>query len=123
MSAFGLVTFAHFTMGAAMGDEVLFAGHRFDSWLISMLLAGFVAAGMVVNLVFADVALLKSKVRRLPTGLRGWASSMVAPLGVFFVWNTFGLGDGGSVLELVVRIVAPMVAVAHATRLVFGSRP
>lgn len=119
LSCFGLVTFAHFTFG----EEVLFNGHRFDSWLLSMMLTGFFAAGMVVNLILADVALLKSKVRRLPTGLRGWASSMAAPLGVFFVWNTLGMGEGDSVIELVVRIVAPMIAVAYATRFLLGSRP
>jgi hypothetical protein len=119
VSCFGLVTLAHFTLG----EQVLFNGHRFDNWLLSMMITGFFAAGMVVNLILADVALLKSKIRRLPTGFRGWVSSMVAPLGVFFVWNTFGMGDGDSVLELVVRIVAPMIAVAYLSRLVLGARP
>ena len=118
VSSLGLVTLAHWTVGEA----VLFSGHQFDSWLLSMLIIGFFAAGMVVNLILADVTLLRSKVRRLPTGFRGWVSSMGAPLGVFFVWNMHGLGDG-SMLELVVRITAPMIAVAYATRLVLGSRP
>jgi hypothetical protein len=119
VSCFGLVTFAHFSVG----EEVLFSGHRFDSWLFAMLLTGFFAAAMVVNLILADVALLRGKIRRLPTGMRGWLSSMLAPLGVFFVWNVHGWGDGSSVIELVVRIVAPMIAVAYASRLVLGSRP
>ncbi len=119
LSCFGLVTAAHFTLG----EQVLYSGHRFDSWLVSMMITGFFAAGMVVNLILADVALLRLKMRRLPTGLRGWASSMAAPLGVFFVWSTLGMGQGDSVIELVVRIVAPMVAVAYATRIVLGGRP
>lgn len=119
VSCFGLVTLAHFTVG----EDVLFNGHRFDSWLMSMMITGFFAAGMVVNLILADVALLRSKVRRLPTGFRGWVSSMGAPLSVFFVWNSFGMGDGGSAIELVLRIVGPMIAMAYATRLVLGARP
>jgi hypothetical protein len=119
VTCFGLVTLAHFTVG----EEVLFNGHRFDSWLLSMLLTGFFAAGMVVNLIMADLALLKGKMRRLPTGFRGWASSMSAPLGVLFLWNTLGAGQGESMLEVVVTIVGPMIVVAYATRLVLGSRP
>lgn len=119
VSSLGLVTLSHLTIG----EQVLFAGHRFDSWLVSMMVTGFIAAGVVVNLILADVALLKMKLRRLPTGFRGWASSMVAPIAVFSAWAKLGLGDGESMLELVVRIVAPMIAMAYATRLFLGSRP
>ena len=61
--------------------------------------------------------------RRLPTGFSGWASSMLAPVVVFGLWMTWGWGDGSSIPELFVRIVAPMIVAVLGVRVVLGSRP
>lgn len=118
ISCFGLVTLLHFTFG----EQILFSAFSLDSWLLTMMLIGFFAAGMVVNLIVADVLLLKFKRYMLPTGPVGWATSMGAPLGVLFVWNTFGT-DGASMLEVVIRTVGPMIFAAHVARAIIGRRP
>ncbi len=116
-SCFGLVTFLHFTFG----EQAVLSEFHWDSWLVAMMLVGFFAAGMVVNLIVADVLLLRLKMRALPTGWAGWAGSMAAPIAVFFVWNMFE--EPSSVLGNVVRIVLPMLVVAHTLRFALGVRP
>jgi hypothetical protein len=122
VTIFGLVTISHFALGGA-ADDVIFAGHRFDSWLMSMLIAGFLGAAIVVSLIFADVALLSAKFRKLPTGLGAWMSSLLAPFALFVAWHVIGQDGGASVLESVLRFVVPFPASALFVRFALGKSP
>lgn len=118
LTSWGFTTLAYFTVGM----RVATFGY-FDDWLVSMLMVSFFAGLIVAALIASDLVLLRAKVRRLPTGIPAWASSLLAPIGVWFAWSFFGFGDGDSVLEVVVRIAAPIVAVPFALRALLGSAP
>lgn len=122
VTIFALVTISHLAIGGA-ADEVIFAGHQFDSWVMSMLIASFLGAAIVVSLIFSDVALLAAKVRKLPSGFGGWLSSMLAPLALFVGWHLVGQDGGSSVLESVLRFVVPFPASALFVRFVLGKKP
>jgi hypothetical protein len=116
-----LVSFSHLaTDGAA--DGVFLAGQRFDSWLVAMLLASFVSAALSVNVILADVALLRAKSRKLPTGVGAWLSAMLTPVGLFLGWHLLS-APSESILEAVIRFGAPFPASALALRWLFGQRP
>lgn len=119
LTTFGFVTLAHLSFG----EEVLLAGHRLDSFLLAILTLGFYASALVVLLVIADVTYLRWKWRKLPTGVPAWISSMLAPVVTFGAWASWGWGDGSSIPELFVRIVAPMVFSCFGLRAVLGSAP
>lgn len=121
VTMFALVTIAHLAVGGA-ADEVLLLGQHFDSWVMSMLLTGFVASAIVVSLIFADVALLAAKMRRLPTGFGAWMSSLLAPFALFFAWHLVP-GHGESVLESVLAFALPFPISALAIRFVIGRKP
>jgi hypothetical protein len=121
VTMWGLVTVSHLALGGA-GEEVLLAGQHFDSWVMSMLLAGFIASALVVSLIFADVALLWLKWRKLPSGFGGWMSSLLAPFALFYAWNLVG-GGGESMLEAALAIALPFPASALVTRFVLGRKP
>jgi hypothetical protein len=118
----GIVTIAHLLLGHDTADDVLYAGEHFDSWLISMMIAGFASAAIVVSLIFADVSLLALKWRKLPTGAGAWLSSMLAPVALHFTMQFFS-GAPESMLELVLRIVLPFPVSALLVRFALGSKP
>lgn len=118
----GLVTMSHLALGGA-GDAVIFAGHEFDSWVMSMLIASFLASAVVVSLILSDVALLAAKLRKLPTGFGGWFSSLLAPFALFVAWHVIGQDGGSSVLESVLRFALPFPASALVVRFALGRKP
>lgn len=122
VTIFGLVTFSHLVMGGS-ADQVIFAGHEFDSWVMSMLIASFLAAAIVVSLIVADVTLLAAKVRKLPTGFGAWLSSLLAPFALFVAWHLVGQDGGSSVLESVLRFALPFPASALFVRFALGRKP
>ena len=52
------------TVMFVIGAQMTIFGERLDSWALAMLLTGFVAAGLVVSLLVADVILLAMKLRQ-----------------------------------------------------------
>jgi len=118
LTSWGFTTLAYFTVGM----RALTFGY-FDDWLVSMLMVSFFAGLIVCSLIASDLVLLRSKLRRLPTGIPAWASSLLAPIGVWFAWSFFGFGDGDSMIEVVLRIAAPIVAVPLMLRALLGSAP
>ena len=58
----------------ALADWVGLAGRFTDEWWLAMLLGSFWASTLAVALVAVDVALLRSKFRARPTGIRSMAS-------------------------------------------------
>lgn len=113
-----LTGLAHLSIGLAS-----ISGGRLDSWLVAMLMCGFLGAAISVLLIGADLVLLSMRWRRLPTDLAAWLTSGIAPLATLMAWNVIGWGDGQHIPELVLRIVLPMVATAFVVRFVGGSAP
>ena len=111
------------TAGAFLIGMQALSGGMIDSWLVGMLWATFFGSTLGVILVGVDVALLKAKVRRLPTGLQAWIGGVLTPFGVFSLWQLPFFGQPETVLGLVAFLMLPMVGAALAVRLVFGSRP
>lgn len=116
-----LVTWSHLAIDGA-ADEVFLAGQHFDSWLVTILITSFVAAAISVNLLIADVALLRAKMRRIPTGIGAWLGSMLAPFALFLGWHVIA-APSESVLEAVLRFGLPFPITALATRFVIGRKP
>jgi len=121
VTLFGLVTISHLAVGGAL-DEVILAGHSFDSWVFAMAFAAMLGSPIVVSLILADVMLLAAKLRRLPRGFGAWLSAMLAPFALFFAWHV--IGDGGeSALEAVLALLLPFPVSALAVRFVLGQKP
>ena len=74
-------------------------------------------------LIGADVALLKSRIRRLPTGAAAWLSSILAPFAVFFIWTLPILPPPETVPGLVAFLMVPMWVASLLVRFVFGNAP
>lgn len=122
-TSWGFTTLAHMTLGLSVATLGHVTGVGFDDWIVAIMLVSFFSALVVVGLIASDVTLLKLKLRALPTGLSVWASSLLAPVGVWMAWHFFGMGDGDSMLELVLRIMIPIFAVPFVLRLMFGRAP
>lgn len=118
-----LTTWALTTLGSVLVGMYELSGGRFDNWLVGMLVASFFGAGLGVLLIGFDVLLLKAKMRSLPTGARAWISSLLSPLGVFFIWSLPFLPPPQSVFGTVVFIVGPMSAACFGARMLFGAKP
>ena len=118
VTVWGLTTLAHLTFGVAV-----LTGGRMDSWMLGMLFGSFFASICVAALVAADLLLLRTKLRRLPTGGPAWASAMLAPVAVWMGWAWLGAGDGSDVAEGVLRIAAPILLGPLGLRFVLGRAP
>lgn len=118
ITVWGLTTLAHLTFGVAA-----LTGGRLDSWMLGMLFGSFFASICVASLVAADLVLLRTKLRRLPTGAGAWLSSLLAPAAVWMGWAWLGAGDGEDVADAVLRIAAPIVLAPLALRLATGRAP
>lgn len=118
-----LTTWGLTTLGSVLVGMHALSGGRFDNWLVGMLVASFFGAGLGVLLVAIDVLLLRAKLRSLPTGARAWISSLLSPLGVFFIWSLPFLPPPESVAGTVLFIVAPMTAACFGARMLFGAKP
>ena len=90
-------------------------------------LAGFVAAGFafLVGTLMAvtDVALLKLRVRTLPTGWRVWAMGVIAPWPIFYSWQKLVRLAIVGLPELLLVFFLPMLATALVVRVALGTRP
>lgn len=118
LSVYGAVT-----AFAMLGVDWGFFG-KVAGWAVGMLIGSVWAFAFCIVLLLVDVALLAVRVRTLPTGRRGWAGALLAPLAVFGVygvvpphtfWRHGGWGVG-------LAIVLPMVGSALVTRVVSGNR-
>lgn len=121
VTLYGLVTVSHLALGGAIDGAVLL-GQETDAWAVAMLIASFVASGIVVSLICADVALLAAKLRRLPTGFGAWLGGLLAPFALMLAWHLVP-GQGESVLEGVLAFALPFPISALALRLVLGQKP
>ncbi|UJR82614.1 hypothetical protein [Sandaracinus amylolyticus] len=108
----------------AQSALVLPNGERLDAWLLVLLSSSFYAAMIVVGLLSADLVLLRTKLRRLPTNGRAWLSSLLAPVGVWLAWAIVGWGDEDTAIPMVVLLVSwPFLGAPLALRWMFGERP
>lgn len=120
LTSWALTTLFHFVLPS--GIFALTFGQT-DDWLVAMLLVSFFAGLVVASLVASDLVLLRLKLRKLPTGLSAWTSSLFAPVAIWLAWSFFGFGDGDSVLVTVTHIAAPIAAAPFVLRLLLGSKP
>lgn len=118
-----LTTWGLTTLGSVLVGMHALSGGRFDNWLVGMLAASFFGAALGVLLIGVDVLLLKAKMRALPTGARAWISSLLSPLGVFFIWSLPFFSPPESVLGGVLFIVGPMSTACLGARMLFGAKP
>lgn len=103
---------------------VLPNGERLDQWLVMLFGASFFAAMCVVGLLSADLALLRTKQRKLPTGGRAWVTSLLAPISVWVAWNLVGWGDEDTSIPVAVALIAwPFLGGPLALRWALGERP
>lgn len=103
---------------------VLPNGEQLDAWLLVLVSSGFFASMVVCGLLAADLALLRVKARKLPTGGRAWLSSLLAPLGIWIAWSVVGWGDEDTAVPLAVLLFAwPFAGVPLALRWLVGERP
>lgn len=112
----GLATLGSLVMGA----DVISLG-LVDDWALLMLWATFFGSTMGVFLVGADVTLLKLKMRRLPTGMQAWMSSLGTPFACYGAWML--LPPPSTPLGGALFVLGPMFGAALVTRLLLGSRP
>jgi hypothetical protein len=118
-----LTTWSLTTLGQVLVGMHVLSGGRFDNWLLGMLFASFFGAGLGVLLVGVDVLLLRLKWRRLPTGGRAWISSLLSPLGVFFILSLPFLPPPQSALGTVITLLGSMSAATFGARMLFSQRP
>jgi hypothetical protein len=109
------------TLAFLLAGQAQILGERLDTWAVAMLITGFLAAGHVVALLVADVLLLGLKLRRLPTGGRAWASSMLSPFALQLLWMLPVPVE--SFFGLAVWIAVSMLAAVTLVRLAFGTPP
>ncbi len=112
------------TAFAALGvDWGLFG--KVAGWAVAMAVATVWTFAYVAILLVIDLALLAVRVRTFPAGSRGWLTSLVSPLLVFGIYgaappHTFWRYGGWGVAA---AVIAPMILVALATRVVGGRKP
>lgn len=108
---------------AALGiDRGIFG--KVIGWILGMALGSVWAFAYVLLLLSVDLLLLAMRVRTLPVGRRGWASSALSPLLVLpaywlappYAFYTYG------VLGVAIAVIAPMVLVALGVRVVGGQK-
>lgn len=105
----------------SLAELVGLDGRFTDEWWLAMLLGSFWASTLAVSLVAVDVALLRVKLRRLPTGFRCWFGALLAPFAVA-LWQ-IALPGPSSIPMLVGLTAATFVLAALSVRVLFGRRP
>lgn len=119
-----LSTYGAVTAIAALGiDRGLFG--KVLGWALGMTLGTVWAFAFCLMLVVVDLLLLGVKVRTLPAGKRGWAAAFFSPLVVFatyvvvppykfYVYGPWAVAGA---------VLAPMLIVAIAARVLSGMKP
>lgn len=95
------------------------------AWLLGMTIGSVWAFAYCLMLILVDLLLLGVKVRTLPAGKRGWGAAFVSPLACFasyFVIRPYELYPYGP-WAIAGAVLAPMVVVAIATRVLTGMKP
>ncbi len=118
-----LTSWGYMSLGIWLLGVATITGGHLDDWLIAMLWASAFGCMLGVTSIAVDVALLAAKMRSLPTGVRAWLTSLLAPVGVIFIWQLPIWNPPESVLALVVLLVAPMFVSPLLLRLAFGTKP
>ncbi len=105
------------------GGRVVLApfGFPVDTWVLAMGFASILGACLVFWLLVADIALLGLRLRRLPTGLRAWVTSLVSPLTLILV-SAFA-PPTESLLGVAAIVLCSFLATAFGLRFVGGLRP
>ena len=118
ITAYGAVTAI-----AALKIDGLFG--KVLGWTVGMFVGSIWAFVFCTLLIVVDLALLGVKVRTLPAGKRGWATSLLSPLAVFASYvavppyKFYAAGPWA----IGAAILAPMVIVAIASRVISGRKP
>lgn len=97
---------------------------RVLGWTFGMVVASIWSFVYCAILVLVDLALLTMKVRTLPSGRRGWGSTLCSPIIVFVTYASvppykFYPAGGWAVAA---AILFPMLVVAIVSRMVAGTK-
>ena len=97
-------------------------------WIVYMLLCIPLAVAQVIVFFAVDVALLRAKLRALPTGREAWWMAIAGPLVVGLMTGLFPKPQPqpepaffGIIIVLIA--ILPMIGVTIAMRLLFGKPP
>ena len=93
-------------------------GFDLDTWAFALFLSGAFASGLFMWLAIADVVLLSTKRRRLPTGRAAFVSAASAPFGFYAV--TMLPIPVSSLFGAVVWAVVAMAVGAFGVRWLYG---
>jgi hypothetical protein len=119
ISVYGAIT-AFVALGL---DKSLFG--KGVAWVGGMVAGSMWAFAFCTVLVLTDLLLLGVRVRTLPAGRRGWGTALLAPFAVLAIYmaappHQFYRAGPWAVIA---AVVAPMIAVAFASRVAFGMKP
>lgn len=118
-----LTSWAYMTFGTWLMGTAAITGGTLDDWAIGMVWASAFGCMLGVATVAVDVLLLRARLRRLPTGVRAWASSLLSPLGVVLVLQLPFWGPPETVAGFVAMFAGSMFGGPLLLRLLLGSRP
>jgi hypothetical protein len=106
---------------------ILYAFHGgLGLWLVYLLLSIPLAVAQVVVFFAVDIALLRAKLRALPTGRDAWWMAIAGPVVVGLMTGLFPKPQPQPAffgIIIVLIAIVPMIAVTVAMRLVFGKPP
>jgi hypothetical protein len=94
-------------------------------WTLGMVVGSVWAFVFCALLLVVDLALLGVKVRTLPAGKRGWATSFLSPLlvlGAYVAVPPYKFYAAGP-WAVAAAVAVPMLVVALVTRVFAGSKP
>jgi hypothetical protein len=97
-------------------------------WIVYILLAIPLAIAQVIVFAAVDIALLRAKLRALPTGRPAWWMAIAAPMLVGLATGLFPKPQpepGPAFIGVIIMLIAivPMIVITIAMRLIFGKPP
>lgn len=113
-----LVGATAYVWALSMGSNV----PRF-AWVLAWLVACGFAWAVGGLMAVTDFALLKLKLRTLPTGWRAWVMGTLAPMPVFFSWQKLLKYAVTGWVPLLLTFFLPMLVTALVLRVALGTRP
>ena len=102
--------------------HALLTGGSFASVMAELVLASVMAVALAGVLLLADFALLATRLRRPPTGSRGWISSMLAGGVAVVLWRVLRPSLLSAPTTHLVAIGVAALASALLVRLLFSRR-